>query len=230
MTEPSRPSPGALPENPKRWTDTFVTHSQNSMVHKIRFSFYEKVFFDAVKDVDYAILDIGCGSGDFLRLLQGRGFRNLYGVEIDDSLLAMSKDLSAEIVKSSAAHLPFEDQKFDCIYIYNVMHHLNNCDEYEKVIAEVTRCLKKNGTFILIEPCNIVLYGLIFAASFVLRYGSGFFRTFNAILDEEWPCLTYFIKNINKLRDDIIIPAGFSCVKEKKKYHQWIAVFRRTMT
>jgi len=206
------------------WTDTFVAHSRNRIIHRVRFSYYEKAFFSQITDKNARILDVGCGSGEFISLLQQRGYKNLYGVEIDPALVDMSSKVLPDIIKSSAIDLPYDNNSFDCIYMFNVMHHLHDMAEYEQALAEMARCLRDGGRIILVEPCRLALYRLLKAVCFVGSPFSRFFRNFYLILHEENVYLSYFLRHLDLLRRRILASAEFEVLEDSKLLHQWITV------
>jgi ubiquinone/menaquinone biosynthesis C-methylase UbiE len=201
-----------------------VTHSSNRFIHRIRYSFYERVFFRHITDKNARILDVGCGSGEFISLLQQRGFKNLYGVDVDDALIDKASGVLPEIKKSSATELPFSDSFFDCIYMFNVMHHLKDMAEYERALAEMSRCLCDGGRIILIEPCRLPLYRLLKTACAAASPVSAFFRNFHAMLQEEWGNLSRFLRQLDVLRTRIAASGEFVFLEDSKLLHQWIAV------
>jgi SAM-dependent methyltransferase len=220
---PQEGGPGSFDPG-SRWTDTFVVHSRNRIIHRIRFSIYERVFFRTVTDRSARILDVGCGSGEFISLLQQRGYRNLHGVEVDDALIGLASGVLPGIRKSSATELPYADSTFDCIYMFNVMHHLRDLTEYERALMEMSRCLRDGGRLILIEPCHLIFYRML---RFVCRVGGPFalfFRNFHTILQEEWPCLDYFLRHLDSLRQWIKTVGSFTVLEESMFLHQWITV------
>jgi SAM-dependent methyltransferase len=207
-----------------RWTDMFVAHSRNRIIHRIRYSFYERAFFRHITDKNARILDVGCGSGEFISLLLQRGYKNLHGVEIDDALIDMAAGVLPEIRKSSATELPFADNSFDCIYMFNVMHHLRDMAECEQALAEMTRCLRDGGRIILVEPCRLILYRLLKAVCYAGSPFSTFFRNFYVILQEEWGILSCFLRYLDALRRKISASTELVVLEDSKLLHQWITV------
>lgn len=102
------------------------------------------------------ILDIGCGNGYYLSLLNRMGI-NLYltGIDIDQTALEDGKkfigDSSVKLIHGDAAKLPFQDLSFDKIVMSEVIEHVQ--DE-KKVLAESYRVLKRDGVLVL-TTCNI---------------------------------------------------------------------------
>lgn len=101
--------------------------------------------FAARLDDDARILELGCSAGRHLACLHETGFRNLYGVEInDDAREVMSEhypDLAADAtVRYEAiqdALQAFEDDAFDAIYSVETLQHIPPEDEW--VYDEIAR-------------------------------------------------------------------------------------------
>jgi ubiquinone/menaquinone biosynthesis C-methylase UbiE len=101
-----------------------------------RFSFTEKL---TPSDVN-TIIDIGCGSGGFLKLLHSA--RNLERfVAVDTSEEAL-KRIPFEKVKANITQVPYPDREFDCVYALEVLEHLNVPD-FETALSELARLSKK---------------------------------------------------------------------------------------
>lgn len=207
-----------------RWTDTFVAHSSNWLIHRVRYSFYERAFFGQITDKNARILDVGCGSGEFISLLLQRGYTNLHGVEIDPVLIDLASGVLPDVRRSSATALPYSDGSFDCIYMFNVMHHLGGMAEYELAIEEMSRCLRNGGRLILIEPCRLILYRMLKSVCFVFSPLGAFFHDFYVILQEEWDKLSHFLRNLDELRGRIAASDKFVVIEDSKLLHQWVAV------
>lgn len=100
------------------------------------------------------VLDIGCGSGQFIAILmQSLGsFDSFTGVDVDDGILedARSKFRSEtfNFIKASSQSLPFEDASFDFVSISKALHHVEND---RQTLAEMKRVLKNGGYFLISE-------------------------------------------------------------------------------
>jgi len=222
--KPERKENGGHGDEGSRWTDTFIAHSSNWLIHRVRYSFYERAFFSHVTDKNARILDVGCGSGEFISLLLQRGYTNLHGVEIDDALIDLASRALPDVRRSSATELPYADNSFDCIYMFNVMHHLGGMAEYELALAEMSRCLRDGGRLILIEPCRLILYCLLKSVCYACSPLGAFFRNFHIILQEEWDKLTCFLRNLDELRGRIAGSGRFIAIEDSEILHQWITV------
>ncbi len=103
------------------------------------------------------ILDIGCGSGQFLYEMNELGMR-VYGVEPGEFDKEGKNKYKLNIKNSDLINAKYPKEFFDIITINHVLEHLNNPD---KQIKEVYRILKKEGKFIIgIPNSNSLVYKL----------------------------------------------------------------------
>ena len=86
-------------------------------------------------------LDIGCGTGYDLKLLE-----DAVGLDPSQKMLDMAKSAGKELVLGKAESLPFPDESFDnAICLFGT---LNMCD-YRKAIAEMGRVVKPGGLVVI---------------------------------------------------------------------------------
>ncbi|MCL5292427.1 MAG: class I SAM-dependent methyltransferase [Actinobacteria bacterium] len=77
---------------------------------------------------DRTVLDVGCGTGDFLNELKHRyGARTLFGLDISPAMISEAKNANPHYnyVIGSSDRLPFEDNSFDVVTFQWVYHHLS---------------------------------------------------------------------------------------------------------
>lgn len=93
---------------------------------------------------DLKILEVGTNSGNQLALLQKMGFKNLYGIEINEHAVELARQRlrGINIIHGSAFDIPFKDNYFDIVYTAGVLIHVSNQD-VNNVISEMYRCSKK---------------------------------------------------------------------------------------
>ena len=103
-----------------------------------------------IADKKNNILDLGCGDGTRLNLIDGRG-KTLTGIDISNTAIKKAKKLYPKInfISGNIERLPFADGRFDLVYSAFVFEHL---DKPEAVIREVLRVLKKGGNLLIIAP------------------------------------------------------------------------------
>ena len=93
---------------------------------------------------DSKILEVGSNIGMQLEGLQRMGFTNLYGIEIQQEAVELSKKTTKNIniIQGSAFDIPFKDNYFDVVFTSGVLIHIAPGDLPE-VMDEMFRCSSK---------------------------------------------------------------------------------------
>jgi ubiquinone/menaquinone biosynthesis C-methylase UbiE len=93
-----------------------------------------------IKDNDF-VLDIGCGTGEQLKLLN-----RAVGLDISIEMAKMAKHKTNKpVVVANAEFLPFKNKSFDkAISFFGALNHCN----LKRALREVNRVLKDDGVFI----------------------------------------------------------------------------------
>jgi len=89
-----------------------------------------------------SIVDIGCGTSDYLKWLVN-DCKKVVGVDISIEMLKLChEDLgkSIELVAADALHLPFKDEAFDISTTFQALHHFPN---WKKALTEMVRTAKR---------------------------------------------------------------------------------------
>lgn len=100
------------------------------------------------------ILDIGCGDGVLLYLINKKIKKNnikLYGVDLSEMALevARKKLQNGFFIKTDVYNLKFEDSFFDIVISSDVIEHVNYPD---KMLEEIKRVCKKNAFVAISTP------------------------------------------------------------------------------
>ena len=102
------------------------------------------------------VLDIGCGGGNTLARMAERVTEgHLVGIDYAETSVEASRAFNAplieagrmEILHGSVEHLPFADEHFDAVVTVESFYFWPNPEE---CLKEVTRVIKKGGTFLLL--------------------------------------------------------------------------------
>lgn len=102
-----------------------------------------------------AVLEIGCGVGvDTARF--ARAGAEITAVDLTEAAVSLAnrllelEQLPGKAVVADAEELPFDDDSFDLVYSWGVLHHTPHID---RALAEVRRVLRPDGAL------RIMLYG-----------------------------------------------------------------------
>ena len=92
-----------------------------------------------------SILDIGCGTGEYVRRYSARGYR-VAGIEPSSGMraAAIARNPGADIRDAVATSLPFGDAQFDLAFAIEVYRYLHR-DDFRTSLKEITRVLKPGG-------------------------------------------------------------------------------------
>ncbi len=96
-----------------------------------------KVFRDKI-GLDANIIDIGCGNGDFLGYLKGKGFTNLFGMDpSEDSVKKLEERGVHGICKGVFEPLAKEEKnKYDIVISIGVIEHIYDLKNYMSQILQ----------------------------------------------------------------------------------------------
>jgi SAM-dependent methyltransferase len=138
--------------------------TSRSLLDRFCYGFYDKgekgrLWGPTWKSMDFqgaSVLDYGCGSGEFSRVLALRGAR-VVGIDISPKLIETARASAANIglngscpqfMVCDAHHTPFSDNTFDYVVGNGALHHLDLGMAY----AEIARILKPGGKALFMEP------------------------------------------------------------------------------
>lgn len=107
-----------------------------------------------LQDFDFAgksTLDFGCGIGSNCYMFECDHY---VGVDIDANRIDYAKKLHKNYSFSAidGESLPFDDRKFDYIFLMAVLHHIPP-KQIANYLVEFQRILKPGGKIFVIEPC-----------------------------------------------------------------------------
>ncbi len=134
----------------------FSNTPPNSLFGKIKF--YGRMILDlqiltiyrdikkAVPHYNGNVLDVGCGQSPYKFLLNASQTK-YFGIDIID---ADKFDYqNSEITHFNGEDIPFDDENFEGVICTEVLEHVQN---YQKLIDEIFRVMKKGGTGIVTIP------------------------------------------------------------------------------
>ena len=110
------------------------------------------VMNELLKYKEKVILDLCCGTGNQLNLLSKHGFRNLYCLDISDSMLEIAKrnNSSIKIYNENAIKTSFNNASFDIVIISFAIHEKDR-NTQQALIDEAYRIIKKGGFMLVVD-------------------------------------------------------------------------------
>jgi len=95
-------------------------------------------------------LEVGCGNGHMCKYLARKYHLNVTGTDVDPEMIQFARENiddipSIRFLEMDATNMPFEDNEFDIVLSFGVMHHIGH---WEKALEEISRVLKPQGFFI----------------------------------------------------------------------------------
>jgi SAM-dependent methyltransferase len=92
---------------------------------------------------DQRVLEVGCGTGHWLRSLGSGGIR-VMGLDASAQMLAYAKTQApgARLAQGSAERLPWTNESFDRVFCINAFHHFHDKVAF---LAEAMRVLRPGG-------------------------------------------------------------------------------------
>ena len=116
---------------------------------------YLEKYYKDKKDIK--LLEVGCGTGINLQLLNKFGVA--YGIDISDDAINYCKIRGIRNIKKfDVMKIKFNANKFDVVASLGVFYHTNVSDDV-KAFKEIYRVLKTRGRFFIFDCAMMCLYG-----------------------------------------------------------------------
>lgn len=121
----------------------------NSYQGKFTINMYDEIIHRILQANPKNMLDVGCGNGNILRIINKMLNTNLYGIDISENMIVESKKVlgtSVNLTVGDAESLPYDDEQFNVVLCNASFYHFPNPDI---ALQEIYRVLKKDGILIL---------------------------------------------------------------------------------
>jgi SAM-dependent methyltransferase len=112
-------------------------------------------------DRERSVMDVGCGTGGCLSVVEGLGFVRLFGVEVTEAHVRRARERcrTAFYVVADGEMLPFKDGSIDCVISVGAIEHYSDT---RRGMAELCRIVKR--TLVITSDCYawrvLQLFGL----------------------------------------------------------------------
>lgn len=94
------------------------------------------------------LLEIGCGSGAALQLMQNRGWHAI-GLDFDEGAVEHAKSKGLDVRLGQLSAQTFSEESFDAVVMSHVIEHVPSPD---KLLVECLKILKKEGILVALTP------------------------------------------------------------------------------
>lgn len=187
-----------------KWEKTYLLLRRDEKLREKRIKMFNL-------DKNSCIVELGCGDGINLRIMQRLGYKNIHGLDNSKELLSLISGIQTILADACNTGLPAD--YFDVIFIDGFLHHLYN---HQDCFKEIRRILKSGGYLCFIEPRNSLFRKILDMVTFSpLSNLARVLRNRRASLKEEYDVYT----NWSKIQDRLsgyLENYGFKVVFWKK--------------
>ncbi len=137
-------------------SDDYISHTDSkrnifeTIYHSIRkIALKKKVkLINSFSLDDKKLLDIGCGTGDFLQVAKQNNW-SVFGIEPDINARTIANKKTKNSVFNNDELTKFRAGSFDVITLWHVLEHIPNLEDYIRLLKKL---LKPNGVLIIAVP------------------------------------------------------------------------------
>lgn len=189
----------------------------------------DNYFIPVLKEVQFEldkkssrVLDVGCGTGVFLKYLIDCGYVECFGVDGPNEFSARAINRGYKKVEHvadlSSSKLPFPDESFDLVVSKDVLEHL--IDPVFS-LTEIHRVLKKDALFLMHVPNHFPLFARI---KFMFTNNIDTFNYFRNESRWTFPHIRFY-EHSDSL--NILSNHGFSVIKDLSYHFPVVPYFSR---
>ena len=115
--------------------------------YKKEVDFIEEIFEDTHKPEK--ILEVGCGTGSYTKILLERGFYEVTAVDISEDMLKIASEKCAcKFIKGDVRDITINERFDTCIAMFAVMGYITKNSDIIKTLNNIHRHLKPDGIFV----------------------------------------------------------------------------------
>ena len=140
-------------------SEIYDKQRNNNVTKSYRFLLWKYFFIDLNKRLpsnNIEILDLMCGSGEFIEIFQKHCNLefNYTGIDISKNMITLAKKKyqKHKFVCDDVSKLNLNDKKFDLIVLIGGLHHVY--DQVDNILSQINKHMNKESIFINIEPTS----------------------------------------------------------------------------
>ncbi|MGN0143658.1 MAG: class I SAM-dependent methyltransferase [Clostridium sp.] len=133
----------------KNYFNKIACEYNESSEGKFVISMYDEIIHRIIQANPDKMLDLGCGNGNILKIINKMLSTDLYGIDISKNMIREARKnlgTNVKLTVGDAENLPYNDEEFSVVLCNASFHHFPNPDI---VLSEIKRVLKKDGILIL---------------------------------------------------------------------------------
>ena len=96
-----------------------------------------------------SILDFGCGTGNFVKILSKLGYKNVMGIDIDRESIIKGREINKLDNIFTLGEVNLGELSFDVVTCIYTIEHVENVKPF---LDELVNILKDNGILIIVTP------------------------------------------------------------------------------
>lgn len=176
-------------------------HSKNPLVRKLFFKRFEAAIqlAEIKKDSCQKVIDLGCGEGLFLKLLQERFAKlNIFGIDNEPKVKNIKKIIGVDIEVGDLRNSGFPSNFFDIVFCLDVLEHFTNL---EAPVNEIKKILKPDGLLVVSLPTENTFYKI---GRLIIK---------GTMSERKGPCSSPHFYNAKKI-DNFLCHNGFKIVRK----------------
>jgi ubiquinone/menaquinone biosynthesis C-methylase UbiE len=133
---------------PSHWDSAWTRHGRDGFRATDELLQVRRRVLDEIAP-NSAVLDVGCGVGELLAILQSERGCHCAGLDISAVAVAKVRERGIEAVASSLPVMPYAAGRFDAVVCTETMEHVSDAPA---TLREIARVLKDRGRLILSVP------------------------------------------------------------------------------
>lgn len=148
------------------WDKSFLSKGHTGYTDPIKLSYDQPIRLAAVDRILKKLfpgnslsgknaLDIGCGTGDFIKLLRQSGL-SVTGLDISPKVIESTRkrfidDENVELLSGPVVEVPLKDNFYDLVTSITVLQHILGEDELIESLELIGRSMKADGRMVVLE-------------------------------------------------------------------------------
>jgi 2-polyprenyl-3-methyl-5-hydroxy-6-metoxy-1,4-benzoquinol methylase len=134
--------------------------SFNRWMYAVRKRVFRRVVSESIDDIsNVRVLDVGSGTGFYLRAWRELGVRDLNGADLTSTAVTRLRAAFAGTpihqldIGGGPEQLP--DEQYDIVSVIDVLYHVVDDQRYAQALHNLSRLVKPGGKLILTENCTV---------------------------------------------------------------------------